>query len=348
MLTKEKIKLKAMIYRVLKPIIIIAFVVLVGILGYWYIEGWNTLDSFYMSVISLTTVGYEIPHNLSKTGKIFTCFYLIFSVIIFLYLASEFAHHVISLKLEDIFTRRQMDSRIKSLKKHYIICGFGRTGRAIAAQLEVEKVDYVIIDKNIDVITEARSIDNLAIVGDCTNELILQEARITNAKGLFAVLSDDADNLFLTITAKDMKPDIDIVVRCSKAGNEEKFKKVGVQKVISPFTISGKRMVSSVLRPLVADFLEEVMNTKVGLELRMEEFFVPEDASIVNKPIVDTGIRPKSGAYVIAIKREQNFIHNPTADIVIKPNDYLIILGSTDQLLRFEDLINQKGTKISS
>lgn len=339
--TSKILTYKLFFFRVAKPIIIILFVILVGIVGYSIIEGWNTLDSLYMSIISLTTVGYETPRSLSFGGKLFTCIYLMFSVVIFLYLASEFANHVISFNLEEVLSKKKMDSRIKNLKNHYIVCGFGRTGRAIASQLVHEKQQFLVIDVDQQKVIDARNKDYLAIVGDCTDDNILKESQVNNAKGLFAVLNQDADNLFITITAKDLNPNIRMVVRCSKTINEAKFYKVGVDKVISPFRISALRMVSSVLRPVVAEFLEEVTTTEVGLELRLEQVLVPESSKLCDKKILDSEIRPKTGAIVLAIKKDKGLMHNPDPSTIINAGDYLIILGSTDQLLKFEDFINQ-------
>lgn len=328
--------------RIIKPVLVVLIVILFGTFYYSVAEGWALVDSFYMSVISLTTVGYETPEPLSIHGKVFTSFYLLFSVVIFLYLASEFARHIINMNIQEYFSKRQMDSRIKNLKNHYIICGFGRTGRAIATHLSNEDVEFVIVDKDREAVLDAKDLNYLAIDGDCTNDEILRQAKIANAKGLFAALNQDSDNLFLTITAKDFNPDLNIVVRCSQAGNEDKFHKVGVKHVISPYTISGLRMVSSVLRPLVADFLDEMADTKIGLELRMEQFYLPNSTRLHDKSILDSEIRPKSGANILAIKRGENFMHNPSAETVLKSGDYLVVIGTSDQLTKLDQLINSK------
>lgn len=330
-----------------KPFILILLLVIIGTIGYEIVEGWNFIDSLYMSIISLTTVGYGTPYNLSYDGKLFTCIYLLFSVVIFLYLASEFARRVISINFTEFFSKRQMDTRIKNLNNHYVICGFGRTGRAIATQLSLEKLDFIVIDKNVEALKDARDFNYLSILGDATTDETLVKAHLGVSKGLFAALSEDAENLFVAISAKSINPDLNIVVRCSKSGNEDKFKKAGVDNVISPFTISALRMVSSLVRPLVADFLEEVMNTKLGLQLRMEQFYIPDNSDICNKSILNSEIRPQSGVFILAIQRDSDLIHNPTAETIIKAKDHLIVLGSTDQLLKLESMIQQKGSTLT-
>lgn len=343
---KQNQEVKQLIYGIARPFIAILVLTFLGTLCYSYIEGWDLLDSFFMSIMSITTVGYGSPHPLSREGKLFTCIYLIFSVVIFLYIASEFARHVISINIREFFYKRQMDSRIKNLKGHFIICGFGRTGKAIASTLSAQKIPFVVIESDQESIKVADELGYLSIEGDATESEILQAANIETCKGLFAALSEDSDTLFLTITAKGLKPDIQIAVRCSKSGNEDKFKNVGVNEVISPFTISSMRMVSSLLRPLVADFLDEVMDTNLGLELRMEQFLIPENSALNGKSILDSEIRPYSGAYILAIKKGNKFVHNPTAEDVLHSGDYLIVLGTTDQLIKLKELIKHKGTKV--
>jgi len=334
---------KIMVLNLLKPFIIIFLLLLIGTIGFKFIEKWSIFDAFYMSIISLTTVGYEIPNGtLSQNGKLFTCFYLLFSVVIFLYLASEFIHNVINVNFDEAISKRKMESKVKNLKGHYIISGFGRTGRAIAAELSQQNLDFVIIEKNPDIAKQAYSLGYLIIIDDSSNDDVLLSAQIQNAKGLFATLGEDSENLFLIIAAKAINPDLNIAVRCSKAGNEEKFKRVGVTNVITPFTISGLRMVSYLVRPIVASFLDEVMNTNLGIEFRMEQFRLPKDSTLCNKTILDSEIRPQSGVYILAIERDNKFIHNPTADTILNPQDCLIVLGTKEQILKLEELIKQK------
>lgn len=335
----QKYDIQDAIKRIAKPVIIIMILAFVGTIGFELVEGYDPLSALYMTIISLTTVGYETPAPLSLQGKLFTCIYLLFSVVIFLYLGSEFARHVISLNFKEFLSKRQMDTRIKSLKNHYLICGYGRTGVSIAGYLQDEDLDLVIIDNDQDVVIDAAAKGFLTVLGDATNDEVLLEARVDVAKGLFASLDNDADNLFVTIAAKEINSDIDIVVRCMKPRNKARFLRAGASSIVSPYTISGRRMVSSVVRPLVAEFLDEVMDTKLGLQLRMEQITIPEDSVVINKTIVDSGIRPNSGAYILAIQRNGDFMHNPTADITLKPGDIMIVLGSTDQLLKLEKYI---------
>lgn len=241
-----------------------------------------------------------------------------------------------------------MDSRIKNLKNHYIICGFGRTGMAIASKLTVENLEFVIIDNDLESITEANSLGYLTVVGDSTIDDVLIEAQVRKANGIFACLSGDADNLFVTIAAKDLNSDLDIVVRCLSVINKARFMKAGASVVVSPYTICGGRMVSSVVRPVVADFLDEALDIEQGLELKIEQIQIPVDSIVCGKTILGAEIRPQSGAFILAIKREKTFIHNPTSDIVLHAKDIMIVLGSTVQLIQLEKIINQRGASLAS
>jgi len=348
MKTYQKLELNEIFNRTIRPLLVLLILGLIGVIGYELIEGLNPLDAVYMTIISLTTVGYETPHSLSTLGKLFTCIYLLFSVVIFLYLGGEFVKHLINLNLSEILTKRKMDSRINSLKNHYVICGFGRTGKSIAKHLLGEGLDFVVIDQNFDIVKEAVAQNFLAFCGDSTDDAILKEAKIEDAKGLFASLSSDAENLFVTIAARELNPSIDIVVRCSSEVNRARFLRAGAVHTVSPYAICGRRMVSSVIRPLVADFLDEALDTQLGLQLRMEQINVPPDSPLCGKKLSESEIRSRSGAFILAIKRSGEYIHNPTANTEINPFDFLIVLGSADQLITLEKLLGiEKGEHIS-
>ena len=293
-----------------------------------------------MSVITLSTVGYGVVHPLSQTGKIFTIIYIIFGVILFLYFAAEFAQYIFLMNFEKSFRKRNMETRLKKVKNHYILCGYGRTGAEIATQLKNSALEFVVVDKNPDFEIEAQDAGFLYIVGDATDDHILEKAGITEAKGIFCALSDDVDNLYLTVSAKNLNPHIIIITRCIKATNEKKFKKAGATKVILPYEISGRRMVASVVKPLVVDFLDVVMHTKgQELELKLEQFKLKKESPLENQTILSSELRQKTGIIIIAIKRGKEFITNPSPETVLKADDFLIVLGTNTQLLNFEKMV---------
>ncbi len=330
--------LKLFFLRLIKIFTGVFSLVLFGTSGYMLVEKWNFIDAFFMSVITFTTVGYGSVHPLSIHGKIFTVIYILVGVILFLYFASVFAEYVLLINFGELLNKKKMETKINKLKDHYIICGFGRTGMEIAKQLENKNLCYVIIDKKTDNIGSFSG--HLNIQGDATDDEILEKAGISRAKGLFCSLSDDVDNLYLTLSARNLNKDLNIVSRCVKSSNETKFKKAGASSVILPYEISGRSMVSSVTKPLVSHFLDVIMHTKgQDLELNLEQYKIKKDSYLENKTIVSSDIKQKTGVIIIAINRDNEYLTNPASDTVIKEGDYLIVLGNTPGLVKFEELI---------
>jgi len=321
----------------LRPFIALGILLLLGTVAYMNIEGWSLLDSLFMSVETLATVGFGLIAPLSDTGKIFTIIYILFGVILFLYVAAEFAKYVVYINFGKIISRKNMEAKLKNLKDHYIVCGYGRTGAEITTQLKNYKLDFVVIDKSCDFDDIAQEQSFIYVVGDATEDETLEKAGITKAKGLFCSLSDDVDNLYLAVSARNLNPDLKIVARCIKASNEQKFRKAGANNIILPYEISGRRMVSSVIKPLVVDFLDVVIHTKgQNLELQMEQFELKKDSPLEGQTILSSELKQKMGIFIIAIKRGEEFITTPAPDTILKASDYLIILGTSSQLSKFE------------
>lgn len=330
-----------LIFYYSRPFIVILSLIFIGTMGYRIIEGWNWIDSLFMSMMTLTTVGYGEVHPLTTNGVIFTMVYMFFGVILFLYLAAEFANYIVFTNFGKLLGRKNMEARLAKIKDHYIICGYGRTGAEIAYQLKNNNLDFVIIDKNPEKEDSLQDSGFLYITDDATNDTTLHKAKIENAKGLFCCLNDDVDNLYLTLSARDINPKLKIVARCIKVTNEPKFKKAGATTTILPYEISGRRMVASVVKPLVVDFLDVVMHTQgLELELKMEQYLIQEGSILENQTIISSELRQKTGIIIIAIKRDGKFLTNPSPDTIIKLDDYLIVLGTSEQLTKFEELMN--------
>ena len=322
---------------IVRIFLLLLLLVSFGTAGYMLIEKWNFLDAVFMSVQTLTTVGFGFVHPLSDAGRIFTIIYILFGVILFLYLATEFASTMTNFNLEKVIRKQNMEKRLKNFKNHFILCGYGRTGNEIAAQLKYNKMDFVIIDKDPTIEASIQEIDVPYVIGDATEDETLEKANVSQAKGLLCALSDDVDNLYLTLSARNLNPGLIIVTRCIKSSNEVKFKKAGANKIILPYEISGRRMVSSIIKPDVTDFLDVVVHTKGHeLELEMEQSYLKAGSSLENKTIYDSEIRQKTGIIIVAIKRKGKYITSPPPDTILQAGDCLIILGTTEQLTSFE------------
>ena len=321
---------------------LIFLVIAFGTAGYQLIEGWNFLDALYMTIITLTTVGYREVHELSSTGMIFTIVLLLVGVGTVLYALSAGAKLILEGELQELFGRKRLEKKIKELKGHYIVCGFGRMGKIISKELKVKNVPFVAIEKSSDAMT--RTDELLIIAGDATNDDILKEAGIERARGLISVLPTAAENLYVVLSARELNPDLHIVARAGEEGSENKLKRAGANKVVSPYHIGGLRIAHTVLRPAVVDFIEFATRTG-NIELQMEEVTIPEGSIMEGQSLDQCGIGRELGVIIVGIKRstgEMKF--NPTSRSTIKAGDILIGLGETSKLNILEEMSRKMKT----
>lgn len=324
--------------QIILPVILIMGVISFGASGYSIIEGWSLLDSFYMTIITLTTVGFMEVHPLSNIGRLFTIFLILSGVGVMLYSLSVGAKVVLEGEVREILGRRKLSKKIEQLENHYIICGYGRMGRIICREMIQHSAPFVIVEKTPEVFA-AIGKDLLSLQGDSTQDAVLKEAGIERASGLISVLSTDADNLYVVLSARGLNPKLRIVARASDEGAEQKLFRAGADNVVSPYFIGGLRIAHTILKPAVVDFIE--FATKSGnIELQMEEIRVKENSHIINKALDECGIRKEMGIIIVAIKRESGEMEfNPTSSSLIKKGDTLVAMGETKQLKALEDLI---------
>ncbi len=324
--------------RIIPPIIVIVGVVSFGTIGYTVIEGWAVFDSLYMTIITLTTVGYEEVHTLSRAGRYFTTILILLGVGSMFYALGVGSKVVIEGELRDILGRRQVSKKIESLKNHYIICGYGRMGKAICKEMIRSKASFIIIEKDPEILITIEK-ETLSMQGDSTQDSVLNDAGIERAQGLISVLSTDADNLYVVLSARGLNPQLKIVARASEDGAEQKLLRAGADKVISPYSLGGLRIAQTVLKPAVVDFIE--FATKTGnLELQMEEIKIKGNSQIVDRTLDECGIRKEMGIIIVAIKRETGEMEfNPTSASLIKLGDTLVAMGETKQLQALEELV---------
>ncbi len=322
-----------------KLIQVLALTVLIitfGTAGYMVIEGWNFLDAIYMTITTLATVGFQEVHELSLRGRLFTIFLIFGGVGTVLYALSTGARVILEGELKEIFWRKKLEKRIKELKDHYIICGYGRMGKIVSKELQTEGVKCVVIEKTPANLEEKE--DVLLLRGDATRDNVLREAGIERASGLISVLPTDAENLLVVLSARGLNPMVLIVARAAEEDSEQKFLRAGATKVISPYHIGGLRMAHTVLKPTVVDFIE--FATRSGnIELQMQEIFVQEGSNLVGLTLEECGIGRDLGVIIVAVKQSTGDTKfSPTFKSTIKPGDILIALGEKSKLKTVEEM----------
>ncbi len=315
---------------------LIIFINAFGVIGYMVIEGWNFRDSLFMTVITITTVGYGEVHELTAAGEIFTIVLLVIGVSIILYLLGTAAKLLLEGELKDLIGRKRLERKINELRDHYIICGFGRIGKTIAKEFSSRGMDILIIEKNS--VPNIEKGELLILEGDANNEDVLRSAGIEKAKGLISVLSSDAENLFLVLSARDLNPDLFIVARASEESSERKILRAGADRVVSPYFTGGIRIANSILKPAVVDFIEYA--TKSGnLELQLEEILLSENSKYNNFTLEKTAIGRDLGIIIVAIKRNDGRMEfNPHSSSLINAGDTLVALGENSKLRMLESL----------
>ena len=327
-----------------KIILVAALLVLVisfGTAGYMVIEDWTFLDALYMTIITLASVGYKEVHDLSPVGIIFTIVLIIGGVSTVLYALNAGAKILLEGELGQVFWRRKLEKKIRELKDHYIVCGYGRMGKIICRELHEKHMPFVVVEKMPDVLTGEEEL--LIFPGDATKDEALREVGIERAKGLISVLPTDAENLFVVLSARVLNPNLTIVARAGEEGSEQKLLRAGADKVVSPYHIGGLRIAHTVLKPAVVDFIE--FATKSGnIDLQMEEVSIGESSRLVGKTLDESGIGRELGIIIVAIKKPNGeMMFNPTFRSAIKGGDMLIALGEISKLKVLEELAAQSS-----
>lgn len=321
-------------------LMLIVLVVFVGTAGYVFIEGWSSFDALYMTIITITTVGYREVHPLSNKGMAFTLFLIVFGVGTILYTLNNAARVLIEGEIQHIFGRRKLEKQIRGLKGHYIVCGYGRMGKVICKELKAKGAKFVVIEK---VTLDIPNDDILFVQGDATKDEILKETGIERAKGLISVLPTDAENLYVVLSAKVLNPDLNIVARAGEEGSEQKLLRAGADRVVSPYHIGGLRIAHTVIKPAVVDFIE--FATRSGnIDLQMEEVVVRERSKLAGMTLEECGIGRELGIIIVAVKKiNADMLFNPTHKTIIRPGDILIALGEGAKLTKLEELAGNKA-----
>ncbi len=326
--------------RLIPAGIILLIVIGIGITGYMLVEHWTFLDSIYMVVITLTTIGFMEVHPLSSAGRILTMIIAVSGVGATFYAAIQTIEIIVEGEILGYRKRKKMDKRIMEMKNHYLICGYGRVGHQVAADFSASGIAYVVIDSKPETVSELEPKGVPHLIADATSDAILQEAGIRRARGLVACSDSDVANVYVTLSARALNPSLYIVARAGRIETENKLRMAGANRVISPYSISGRRMAAMVTRPVTSDFLDMV--THGGeLEFRLHEIPVPDNSSLIQKTISDAEIRSKSGSLVLAIHRaDGSFNLQPRASSMINKGDTIVVIGTQEQIDSLEKLLS--------
>jgi len=331
--------MKLLLRRLVWIASLIALTVTMGTVGFTVIEGYPVFDAFYMTLITVSTVGYSEIHPLSHAGRIFNSFLIFFGVTTMFFAIGAMTQSIIELELGEYFGKRRTRRMIEKLENHFIICGYGRVGRNAANELQRSGVPFVIVDRDPERTERAMQAGMLAVAADSTRDETLRSIGVERARGLVSALATDADNLFVILSAKNLNPKLYVATRAGEEEAEDKLRRAGADAVFAPYTTAGYRLAQAVLRPHVFHFFD-VATKSMGLDVNIEQVRVPEASEFAARTLGQAQIRRDLGVIVLAIRKaDGNMLFNPPAETVISVGDHLIVMGEPGNLRTLEDTI---------
>jgi len=314
-------------------------IIFLGSSGYMILEGWPLVDSIYMTVITLSTIGFQEVHQMNGTGRIFTIFLIICGVGTTAYALKNAIEIILEGEIRDIFGRKKVNEKIKKLTGHYMICGYGRMGKHICAEFAMAGRPFVVIEKNPEVVTEIQDKGYMVIQGDATNDEVLFSAGIERAHGLISVLNTDAENLFLVLSARGLNPKLKIIARAGEEGSEKKLKRSGADIVVSPYVIGAMKIAQSVFHPHITSFLDTAVSSSANMDFRLDSVQVAQGSVYNGVPIGRSKIREELGVLIVAIQKEDGrLITNLTPETILRTGDRLICVGKPAQMAELSKL----------
>lgn len=307
-------------------------IILLGTVGYTLMEGWSLVESFYMTMITVTTVGFNEVRELSTTGRMFTVALMILGVGTLFYGIAIIAEIRFEERVRQIFGRRKLVKELEKLENHHIICGYGRIGSTVAGEYARESLPHVVIESDEATAAQLDQEGRLVILGDATRDEMLIEANVKTAKSLVCALPTDAENVFVTLTARALNPNLYILSRAALESSIGKMEAAGANRVVSPYIMGGMHMAQSVLRPKLAGFLDEV-TSHATTDLDFDEVTVPEGSDLVGMALRESKISQETGVYLLSIRHNSGEMRfNPGPDFQIQAGDHLYALGTPEEV----------------
>lgn len=303
-----------------------------GSTGYFLLEGWPWTDSLYMTVITVSTVGFGEIRPLSPIGRVFTGFMIIMGVTITAYTLSTVVDFIVAGEFRNLLWRRRMQNRIGKLTGHFIVCAYGRVGEQVVNELLVNKVQLVVVEIREGLAPDMENLDVILVEGNATDDAVLIEAGIEQASGICCCLPNDSDNVYVALAARALNPNLTIISRANSHESDRKLQMAGVDHVINPYVTSGRRMARQLIHPNILEFMDVVMHRGV-VDILIEDIGLSERSTLRDQTIADTEIRRRIGANILAVRRPdgETFV-NPSVEFALRSGDTLIALGTPDQL----------------
>ena len=321
------------------PSLAIALLVAVlvgGTLGYVVIEGWSAWDALYMTITTVTTVGFREVHPLSRAGQAFTLLLVLGGVGTALYAFSTVTNIIVEGGWDRFLQQRRLNRMIDHLTDHFIVCGYGRIGSIIAEQFDRQHVPFVVVETDAERVQSAQARGFAAVQADASGEEALKRVGIHRARGLIAAVGTDAENVYAILTARVLRPDLFIVGRAESEDSVRKLSRAGADRVISPYQIGASQMAQTALRPAVVEFFE-IATSSENLELSMEQVTIGKSSSLADRSLVEANLRQRFGVIVVGIQRvEGKMEFNPAPEAIMRVGDHLVVLGPSPSLKDLE------------
>jgi voltage-gated potassium channel len=321
----------------------LATVIIIGTVGFSVIEGWSVFDSFYMTILTLTTIGGEV-HPLSFRGRVFISFIMLVGVTTEFVCIAILGETLLRLEMADYFENKKRDRMLKDTSGHYIVCGAGRVGRSVIQELLRSEATVVLIDNRVERARWATDKGVITLVGDATKDEVLRQAKVETAKGLVAAIASDAENVYVSLSAKVLNPQLVIAARASDDQAEEKLRRAGATTVFTPYSFIGHRLALSLLRPHVSSFMDiaSAFRQPSDLDLEIEQLPIDSSSNLVSHTLEELRLGSKYGVIVLAVRRKDGVMQfNPPADLRIEAGDVLIAMGERPKLKRLDHEIGR-------